>query len=98
MLMEVSRQIVQECEASGFIFDEPWRDTPKLLMYIVTELSEAMEAWRDDDREAFTEEMADTFIRWAHLVGLLRLPIGKAIVEKREKNRMRPRIHGRKQY
>ena len=42
-------------------------------MLIVTELSEAMEKWRDDQKEEFKEEIADALIRLFHLVGDLRL-------------------------
>jgi NTP pyrophosphatase (non-canonical NTP hydrolase) len=69
---------------------------PEALCLVHSELSEALEAYRDDDPGKFQEEIADTFIRLFHLVGDLRLDIVKAINEKIEKNKSRPYLHGRK--
>ena len=65
-------------------------------MLVVTELAEAMEAWRDDDRKGFREEIADTLIRVFHLCGDLDLRISEAVKRKMEINRTRPYRHGRK--
>jgi len=97
LLRAIARAVTDEATQNGFVFEQPWKDAPKLLMYVVTELSEAMEAWRNDDRDAFEEEIADSFIRLMHIVGLLDIPIGQRIEEKRRKNRNRPYRHGRKQ-
>ena len=52
--------------------DDP-RSTQARLMGIVAECAEAYEAVRADDRENLEEEMADIFIRWAGLCGLLHM-------------------------
>jgi NTP pyrophosphatase (non-canonical NTP hydrolase) len=67
------------------------------IALIHTELSEAVEAYRDDDRKAFETEIADTFIRLFHLLGDLGMTdIEKVIEEKMRKNEKRPFRHGRK--
>lgn len=63
-----------------------------------SELSEALEAYRDNDKEHFSEEIADEFIRLFHLCGDLKIDIEKAIYEKIEKNKTRPKNHGRKNF
>lgn len=77
-------------------FRVTWDNVPVYLMLVVTELAEAMEAWRDDNRESFREEVADTLIRIFHLCGDLDLNIPDAIKGKMEVNRKRPYKHGRK--
>ena len=81
--------------SKGFKVD--WENTPTYLMLIVTELSEAMEKWRDDLKEGFKEELADAFIRLFHLVGDLGLKdkMLTAILEKLKYNETRPYKHGR---
>jgi len=66
------------------------------LMLCVTELSEAMEAYRDDDKLHFNEEIADTFIRLLDICGTLKIDIAQEIVNKMGKNEQRPAKHGRK--
>ncbi len=63
------------------------------LMLIVTELAEACEADRKGNKEHFTEEIADTFIRLFDLCGGLDLDIETAITKKMAKNKTRPRLH-----
>lgn len=77
-------------------FHVTWENTPTYLMLTVTELAEAMEAWRDDDLEAFQEEVADTLIRIFHLCGDLGLKIAEAVKRKMEVNRTRSYRHGRR--
>ncbi len=50
-----------------------------------SELSEALEAHRDNDIEHFSEEIADEFIRLFHLCGDLNIDIEKHISEKNDK-------------
>ncbi len=59
-----------------------------------SELSEALESYRDDDKKHFSEEIADTFIRLFHLCGDLNLDIEAAIHKKMAKNISRPINHG----
>ena len=63
-----------------------------------SELSEALEAHRDDDKTHFVEEMADIVIRVLHICGDLKIDLTKAINDKMLKNMNRPIKHGRKNY
>jgi len=63
-----------------------------------SEISEALNAFRDDDFEHFKEEIADEFIRLFHLCGDLHINIEEEIIKKMEKNKLRPKNHGRKNY
>lgn len=91
-LIERSQQIAN---SKGFKVD--WKNAPTYLMLIVTELSEAMEQWRDDDKGGFKEEVVDSFIRLFHLVGDLGLKeeMIKSILDKLRYNETRPYKHGR---
>ena len=71
------------------------RNIGEALMLIVTELSEAMEAYRKEDQENFKEEIADTFIRLFDLCGGLNINIEKEIAKKSAKNKSRPYRHGK---
>lgn len=64
-------------------------------MLIVTELSEAMESYRNRDDENFKEEIADTFIRLFDLCGGLDIDIEREILKKMQKNKKRPYKHGK---
>jgi NTP pyrophosphatase (non-canonical NTP hydrolase) len=63
-----------------------------------SELSEALEAHRDNDIKQFSEEIADEFIRLFHLCGDLNIDIVSEINLKMEKNKNRPVNHGRVNY
>lgn len=71
------------------------RNVGEMLMLIVTEVSEAMEAYRHSDKENFNEEIADTFIRLFDLSGGLKIDVEKEIMKKMEKNKKRPYKHGK---
>jgi NTP pyrophosphatase (non-canonical NTP hydrolase) len=76
--------------------DGEQQNIPTKLMLIVSEVSEALEAFRKGDMEEFGEELADTFIRLGDLCGWLDIPIERAILDKMEKNRERPYKHGKR--
>ena len=65
------------------------------LMLVVTEIAEAAEAVRHDDRLLFKEEIADAFIRLMDIVGAMNLKIGKEICRKAHVNMKRPIRHGK---
>lgn len=71
------------------------RNIGEMLMLIVTEVAEAMEAHRIKDKEGFNEEIADTFIRLFDLCGGLKIDITKEIEKKMVKNKKRPYKHGK---
>ncbi len=63
-----------------------------------SELSEALEAYRDDNKEHFNEEISDELIRLFHLYCDLNINIEEEIYTKMNKNKLRPVNHGRKNY
>ena len=71
------------------------RNTGEALMLVVTELAEAMEAYRTQNDENFREEIADTFIRLLDLCGGFKIDIEQEIVKKSLKNKQRPYKHGK---
>jgi len=94
MLNKLSKDIAEWREEKGFITS--WENVPEKLMLTVTELAEAMEAYRHDDKQNFTEEVADTFIRLCDICGSLGIDIEGAIKDKMEINKGRPFKHGKK--
>lgn len=77
-----------------------WKDSqheiPAVLMLITTEVAEAMEAFRHDDFENFTEELADIAIRLIGLSHGMNIDLAAQIIAKMEKNKKRPVKHGGK--
>ncbi|MFH1201368.1 MAG: nucleotide pyrophosphohydrolase [Candidatus Omnitrophota bacterium] len=71
------------------------RNIPEMLMLIVSELGEALEAYRIKDKENFNEEIADTFIRLFDLCGGLKIDVEKYVLEKASVNKSRPYMHGK---
>jgi NTP pyrophosphatase (non-canonical NTP hydrolase) len=90
-------------------FKTNWSNVPEKLMLVVTELAEAMEAYRHMKRDAddvpvrvddkwyenFAEELADAIIRLLDLTGSLCIDIESRIAEKMATNEMRPIKHGK---
>lgn len=66
------------------------------LMLVVSEVSEAAEAVRHNDRANFEEEIADTFIRLLDICGAIGINIERAISDKMMVNESRKRRHGKK--
>lgn len=69
---------------------------PAVLALIGSEVSEALEAFRNRDKANFEEELADVVIRCMDCATGLGLDLGKAIAEKLEKNKARGVKHGGK--
>lgn len=82
---------------------------PEKLALIHSEISEALEAYRDNPRhfakpcvaaqgkpEGFDIELADAVIRIADLCGWLGIDLGRAIMLKHAYNETRPHRHGGK--
>lgn|SRR4030043_808927 len=68
---------------------------PEKLMLIVTEVAEAMEAYREDNTDNFSEELAGILIRLLDLCGGLGIDIDSAVKNKMMKNLQRPPKHGK---
>ena len=95
MLSELAHEIRLNNEKNGFIWDTAI-DVPALLALIHSEVSEALEAYRDE--KPLDEELADVIIRVLDLSDRLGVDIGKALREKVEKNKLRGFRHGRKRF
>ena len=77
-----------------------WDNVAEKLMLVVTELAEAMEAYREKNPTGetiihFEEELADVAIRLFDLCGGLGIDLRKAIASKMVKNFQRPYLHGK---
>lgn len=78
---------------------EDWEnqhEIPAILMLIVSELAEALEAFRKGDRPNFDEELADVAIRLIGLTHGMGIDLKATILAKVEKNRHREHRHGGK--
>jgi NTP pyrophosphatase (non-canonical NTP hydrolase) len=89
---EYARFISRWREGKGFVTS--WENMPMKLLLVVSEVSEATEDYRHDNREHFAEEMADCFIRLMDITDALGIDIEAEIVRKMEKNAARPWAHG----
>lgn len=100
-LLAIGKEIHANKVAHGWKITAPddWsnqHEVPAVLMLVTTEVAEAMEAFRRDDRENFAEELADILIRTVGLAHGLEIDFGQAIADKIARNRTRPFRHGGK--
>lgn len=108
MLVHVCNGVATEC---GWWENTTERDVPRLLMLVVSELAEAMEADRKDlmddhlpHRKGLEVELADAVIRILDMAGGLDLDIGGALAEKlaystkRQDHKPENRANGGKKY
>lgn len=98
---ELGKTILEINKANGWncVTPSDWSDTykiPAVIGLIHTEPSEALEAFRHNDKENFIEEIADTVIRCFDLAYGLEMDLPGAIAAKLEKNRQRGYKHGGK--
>jgi NTP pyrophosphatase (non-canonical NTP hydrolase) len=101
MLNRLGKEIIQINTANGFNVTTPadWDDPykiPAVLMLVVTEVAEATEGFRHNDKENFAEECADVVIRMFDLTAGLGIDIEATIAAKLEKNKGRGFKHGGK--
>jgi MazG-like nucleotide pyrophosphohydrolase family protein len=68
---------------------------PEKLALAHSEISEALDALRDDDLDHFEEELADVVIRILDVAEFKGLSMDRAVAAKMAKNRERPRLNGR---
>lgn len=103
------RNAVDKGFYSGRLAD---RSVGELLALVHSEISEALEDWRNSDGsqedlqtikideggkpEGFAIELADAVIRILDLCGRYKINLGRAIVRKMIYNRTRERLHGGK--
>jgi len=72
------------------------RGVPELLCLIHSEVSEALEAYRNRDVPGFAEELADVAIRLLDMCEYMAIDLEPEISKKHEKNKLRPFRHGGK--
>lgn len=91
---ELQEEAWEIAEANGFHDDE--RSRAKVLALIHSEVSEALEADREDLSEAeYAEELADIVIRVMDHAETEGIDLESKIVEKNAKNRNRDYKHGK---
>lgn len=82
------------------------RSTPECLMLMVSEISEALEEYRnnaeayyvkDGKPEGVAVELADAMIRILDYCGFYNINIGEIMIEKMRYNETRPYRHGNKE-
>ena len=101
-LNETARQVLAINQANGWkcTTSEDWSGSdykvPAVLALIHSEVSEALEDFRNNRREHFDEEIADVVIRCLDLAGGLGIDLDAAVAAKLEKNRARAFKHGGK--
>jgi NTP pyrophosphatase (non-canonical NTP hydrolase) len=101
MFNALGKEIVKINKANGWNVTTPddWNrvyKVPAVLGLIHSEVSEALEAFRNHDKINFKEEMADIIIRVLDCTTGLEIDIDKAITAKLAKNKKRGFRHGNK--
>jgi NTP pyrophosphatase (non-canonical NTP hydrolase) len=71
-------------------------DIDTMLLRIHSEVSEAGEAARDEDKAELAEEMADIFIRLANACEVMGIDLEAEVEKKHDRNLLRDKLHGRK--
>jgi len=71
-------------------------DMDIMLLRIHSEVSEASEAARDENKQELAEEMADIFIRLVNACEVMDIDLEAEVTKKHGKNLQRDKLHGRK--
>jgi NTP pyrophosphatase (non-canonical NTP hydrolase) len=97
-------KIVSPKEVHQYARDKGWYDKdrpiPELLCLLHSEISEALEAYRNNipegDKHCLSEELADLVIRIWDMCEYLNIDIAQAVNKKHQENLLRPYRHGNK--
>jgi NTP pyrophosphatase (non-canonical NTP hydrolase) len=100
----LGRKVVEINRANGWRCVEPHEfdgvqhpyKVPAMLALITSEVSEALEGFRNGDRANFEEELADVVIRVLDMATGLGIDLDAAVRAKLERNRRRGFRHGGK--
>jgi NTP pyrophosphatase (non-canonical NTP hydrolase) len=93
-IKEWQKVITEYAVSHGFNWTP--RDIDTMLLRIHSEVSEASEAARDENKEELAAEMADIFIRLANACEVMGIDLEAEVTKKHEKNLLRNKLHGRK--
>lgn len=93
-IQEWTKEIYNCAQAHGWWDEE--RPIPELLCLLHSEISEALEAYRNHDDDNFREELADLAIRLLDMCGGLGIDLEYEISKKHMVNVSRPFKHGGK--
>lgn len=101
MLNKLGKQIIEINRVNGWdvVKRQDWQNAhkiPAILALIHSEVSEALESFRDGDIEHFKEECADIIIRTLDLMAGLGIDINAEVEAKLAKNKGRGFRHGGK--
>jgi NTP pyrophosphatase (non-canonical NTP hydrolase) len=101
MMNELAKEINAINAANGWnvLTPEEWEyqyKIPGIIALIHSEASEALEAFRKNDKANFEEEIADVIIRCLDCAGGLGIDIDAVVRAKLEKNKTRGYRHGGK--
>ena len=93
-IQEWQKEIHENAKNHGW-WENP-RPVPEILCLIHSEVSEALEAYRENDKEGFAEELADIAIRLMDAAEGYGINLESEIYKKHEKNKLRSFRHGGK--
>lgn len=96
--------IVTPKEVHQYAIDKGWwdreRPIPELLCLLHSEISEALEAYRNNipysEKHCLSEELADLVIRIWDMSAALEIDIANEVNKKHQENLLRPYRHGNK--
>jgi len=93
-IKEWQKEITKYAIDHGFTWTPEDIDT--MLLRIHSEVSEASEAARDENKEELAEELADIFIRLVNACEVMGVNLQDEVRKKHTKNLLRDKLHGRK--